>query len=61
MCSSDLSLDTLAELLPLTQRYPSHILRVVKPAGEMLVAAGIVNVAEETQDGRSWYMEYRWT
>jgi plasmid replication initiation protein len=55
------SLDTLAELLPLTQRYPSHILRVVKPASEMLVAAGIVHAAEETQDGRSWYMEYRWT
>ena len=55
------SLDTLAELLPLTQRYPSHILRVVKPASEMLVAAGIVHAAEESQDGRSWYMEYRWT
>jgi len=47
-------------LLPLTQRYPSHILRVVKPASEMLVAAGIVHSAEESQDGRSWYMEYRW-
>ena len=23
--------------------------------------AGIVHAAEETQDGRSWYMEYRWT
>lgn len=55
------SLETLAELLPLTQRYPSHILRVVKPASEMLVAAGIVHSAEETQDGRAWYMEYRWT
>ena len=55
------SLDTLAELLPLTQRYPSHILRVVKPASEMLVAAGIVHAAEESQDGRSWYMEYRWS
>ena len=55
------SLDTLAELLPLTQRYPSHILRVVKPASEMLVAAGIVHAAEESQDGRSWFMEYRWT
>ncbi len=55
------SLETLAELLPLTQRYPSHILRVVKPASEMLVAAGIVHAAEESQDGRSWYMEYRWT
>lgn len=55
------SLDTLAELLPLTQRYPSHILRVVKPASEMLVAAGIVHAAEESQDGRAWYMEYRWT
>ncbi|MCY7380955.1 MAG: replication initiator protein A [Gemmatimonadaceae bacterium] len=55
------SLDTLADLLPLTQRYPSHILRVVKPASEMLVAAGIVDSAEESQDGRSWFMEYRWT
>ena len=55
------SLETLAELLPLTQRYPSHILRVVKPASEMLVAAGIVHAAEESQDGRSWYMEYRWS
>ncbi len=55
------SLETLAELLPLTQRYPSHILRVVKPASEMLVAAGIVQSAEESQDGRAWYMEYRWT
>lgn len=54
------SLETLAELLPLTQRYPSHILRVVKPASEMLVAAGIVHSAEESQDGRSWYMDYRW-
>jgi hypothetical protein len=54
------SLDTLADLLPLTQRYPSHILRVVKPASEMLVAAGIVTTAEESQDGRAWFMEYRW-
>ena len=54
------SLETLAELLPLTQRYPSHILRVVKPASEMLVAAGIVHTAEESQDGRSWFMDYRW-
>lgn len=55
------SLDTLAELLPLTQRYPSHILRVVKPASEMLVAAGIVQSAEEVQDGRSWFMDFRWS
>ncbi|MCU0625150.1 MAG: replication initiator protein A [Gemmatimonadaceae bacterium] len=55
-----IGLEALAELLPLTQRYPSHILRVVKPANEMLVAAGIVVAAEETQDGRAWFIEYRW-
>lgn len=54
-------LETLAELLPLTQRYPSHIMRVVKPASEMLVAAGIVHSAEESQDGRSWFMDFRWS
>lgn len=54
------ALEVLAELLPLTQRYPSHILRVVKPAHEMLVAAGIVTAAEEGQDGRAWSIEYRW-
>ncbi|MCU0618587.1 MAG: replication initiator protein A [Gemmatimonadaceae bacterium] len=54
-------LEALAELLPLTQRYPSHILRVVKPANEMLVAAGIVLAAEETQDGRAWSIAYRWS
>lgn len=53
-------LEALAELLPLTQRYPSHILRVVKPANEMLVAAGIVTAAEESQDGRAWFIDYRW-
>jgi plasmid replication initiation protein len=54
------SLEALADLLPLTQRYPSHILRVVKPAHEMLLAAGLVKTAEESQDGRSWYIEYVW-
>ena len=33
-------LASLAEQLPLTQRYPSHLQRVLQPAHEMLLAAG---------------------
>jgi plasmid replication initiation protein len=53
-------LERLAELLPLTQRYPSHLQRVLQPAHEMLVAAGIVKGAKFVQDGRAWSVEYRW-
>ena len=32
----------MALLLPLAQRYRSHLLRVIQPANEMLVAAGVI-------------------
>lgn len=56
----DLPLERLAELLPLTQRYPSHLQRVLQPAHEMLVTVGIVKGAKFTQDGRAWRTTYRW-
>lgn len=51
-------LERLAELLPLSQRYPSHLQRVLQPAHEMLMAAGIVKRAAFVQDGRVWFVEY---
>jgi plasmid replication initiation protein len=54
-----LPLERLAELLPLTQRYPSHLQRVLQPAHEMLVAGGIVKKARFEQDRRVWSVEYR--
>lgn len=53
------TLEQLAERLPLTQRYPSHLQRVLQPAHEMLLAAGIVRGARIVQEGRSWMVEYR--
>jgi len=53
-----LPLERLAELLPLAQRYPSHLQRVLQPAHEMLVASGIVRKARFVQDGRTWRVEY---
>jgi hypothetical protein len=43
----------LARMLPLTQRYPSHLLRVLHPAHEMLISAGLIRraVARETDHG----------
>lgn len=52
------TLERLAELLPLTQRYPSHLQRVLQPAHEMLTAAGIVKRARFYQEGRVWRVEY---
>lgn len=54
------TLERLAELLPLTQRYPSHLQRVVQPAHEMLLAGGIVRGARFVQEGRAWFVEYKW-
>lgn len=52
------SLERLAEQLPLIQRYPSHLQRVLQPAHEMLVTAGALRSATFEQDGRQWYVEY---
>jgi plasmid replication initiation protein len=54
------TLEHLAERLPLTQRYPSHLQRVVQPAHEMLLAAGIVRAARFVQEGKIWFVEYQW-
>ena len=55
-----LPLERLAEQLPLTQRYPSHLQRVLQPAHEMLMAGGMVKSAKFAQEGRVWFVAYRW-
>ena len=49
----------LAEQLPLVQRFPSHLQRVLQPAHEMLVTSGLVRGAVIEQDGKSWVVGYR--
>jgi len=51
-------LEDLAVQLPLTQRYPSHLQRVLQPAHEMLVAAGVVRSAQFRQINRDWLVDY---
>lgn len=53
-----LRLEEVAELLPLQQRYPSHLQRVLQPAHEMLVTAGLARRAVFVQDQRHWFVEY---
>jgi plasmid replication initiation protein len=48
----------LADLLPLTQRYPSHLQRVLQPAHEMLLAAGMVRDVAVRQINREWFVDY---
>ncbi len=52
------SLDRLREQLPLTQRYPSHLQRVLQPAHEMLRASGVIREAVVRQSQRNWYVDY---
>ncbi len=52
------SLERLAERVPLTQRYPSHLVRVLQPAHEMLLSAGILRSAEMRQQRRAWFVDY---
>lgn len=52
------SLDRIAQLLPLTQRYPSHLLRVLHPAHDQLVEAGIVREVRAERGGRRWRLIY---
>jgi plasmid replication initiation protein len=51
-------LDRLAGQLPVAQRYPSHLQRVLQPAHDMLVAAGVIRAATIRQDGRERLVEY---
>ncbi len=53
-----IALDRLAEQLPLAQRYPSHLQRVLQPAHDMLVAAGILRNAVIRQQQREWFVDY---
>ncbi|MDQ8153767.1 MAG: replication initiator protein A [Gemmatimonadota bacterium] len=57
----ELPLERLAEQLPLAQRYPSHLQRVLQPAHEMLIAAGILRGATVAQHDKTWIVTYQLT
>lgn len=52
------SLDRLREQLPLVQRYPSHLQRVLQPAHDMLRASGVIREAVVRQQQRVWFVDY---
>lgn len=52
------SLDRLRDQLPLAQKFPSHLQRVLQPAHAMLVDAGLVRSATFRQEQRSWSVDY---
>lgn len=52
------ALEQLALQLPLTQRYPSHLQRVLQPAHEMLIDAGLLRDVAVRQQKRQWYVDY---
>jgi plasmid replication initiation protein len=52
------SLDRLREQLPLAQRYPSHLQRVLQPAHDMLKDAGVIREAMVRQQQREWFVDY---
>jgi plasmid replication initiation protein len=52
------SLDRLRDMLPLVQKYPSHLQRVLQPAHVMLIEAGLVRDAGFRQHNREWHAEY---
>jgi hypothetical protein len=52
------SLDRLRDMLPLVQKYPSHLQRVLQPAHVMLLEAGLVRDAGFRQHKREWHAEY---
>jgi plasmid replication initiation protein len=51
-------LDRLREQLPLAQRYPSHLQRVLQPAHDMLKQAGVIREALVRQQQREWFVDY---
>lgn len=53
-----IGLEALAEQMPLVQRYPSHLQRVLQPAHEMLLTAGIVRDAKMHQLEKTWFVDY---
>jgi plasmid replication initiation protein len=52
------SLDRLREQLPLSQRYPSHLQRVLQPAHDMLKESGVICEAVVRQQQREWFVDY---
>ena len=52
------SLDRLREQLPLSQRYPSHLQRVLQPAHDMLRSGGVIREAVVRQAQREWFVDY---
>jgi plasmid replication initiation protein len=52
------SLDRLRDQLPLSQRYPSHLQRVLQPAHDMLKESGIIREAMVRQHQREWFVDY---
>jgi plasmid replication initiation protein len=52
------SLERLRDMLPLVQKYPSHLQRVLQPAHVMLTEAGLVRDAGFRQHNREWHAEY---
>jgi hypothetical protein len=52
------SLDRLRDQLPLAQRYPSHLQRVLQPAHEMLKQSGVIREAVVRQQQRDWFVDY---
>ena len=52
------SLDRLRDQLPLTQRYPSHLQRVLQPAHQMLKDSGVIRDAIVRQHQREWFVDY---
>jgi plasmid replication initiation protein len=52
------ALDQLAAQLPLAQRYPSHLQRVLQPAHDVLVAQGVLRNAAIRQHQRNWFVDY---
>lgn len=53
-----IALDELAEQLPLAQRYPSHLQRVLQPAHQMLIAEGLARDISFKQQRREWFVDY---
>jgi len=52
------SFDRLREQLPLAQRYPSHLQRVLQPAHDMLKSSGVIREAVVRQQQRDWFVDY---
>jgi plasmid replication initiation protein len=52
------SLDRLREQLPLAQRYPSHLQRVLQPAHDVLKESGVIRDAVVRQQQREWFVDY---